>query len=754
MKGFVRNLMRRMTLDEKIGQLNLVNPGGGAVTGVGVNGDIEQKLRNGLIGGVFGNGSVAFLRPLQELAVRESRLGIPLLFGYDVIHGYKTIFPIPLGLSSTWDMALIEKTARIAAAEASAAGIKWTFSPMVDIARDPRWGRVAEGSGEDPYLGARIAEAMVRGYQGSDLAAVDSVFSCLKHFVGYGAVESGRDYNRVDMSDLELHSVYLPPFRAGVKAGAGSVMAAFNCINGIPATAHGALINGTLRGSFNFKGMVVTDYTAINEMIEHGLGDLQTVSALALKAGIDMDMVGEGFLTTLKNSLDDGRIAMRDIDAACRRILESKYRLGLFGDPFKYLDADRERTAMLKPEYRKIARDAAARSCVLLKNTNHVLPLSKFGTIGLIGPLAHDQRNMQGTWAIAANSNDSITLLRGMRDLAGAGAQVLYARGANLSDDPVEVARVNVFEGDAGNTRFTSAYVDPRGPDALLTEALAVAERSDVIVAVLGEAKEHSGESSSRTNLDLPASQKKLLRALSALGKPLVLVTMSGRPLTLEWEYNNVDAMLHTWFGGTEAGNGIADVLFGHHNPSGKLTMSFPRNVGQVPVYMGQRKTGRPSASGDFEKFKSTYLDCPNTPLFPFGFGLSYTQFRYGPVCVSKKTLNGRDDLLLATATVTNTGQHRGDEIAQLYITDPVASITRPVMELKGFQKLSLQPGQVGQAIFEIRTEDLKFFNSKLQSVWEPGDIVIHIGADSAHLQSARVAWNNDHLPKPALRRG
>lgn len=736
MKKFVAALMKKMTLDEKIGQLNLVT-GGATVTGAVVNSGIEKNIRGGKIGGMFGAGSLESIIALQKSAVEKSRLGIPLIFGSDVIHGHKTVFPIPLGLSCTWDMELIKKSARIAALEASADGLKWVFSPMVDISRDPRWGRVAEGAGEDPFLGSRIAEAMVRGYQGDDLAALDTVLACVKHFALYGAAEGGRDYNTVDMSPQKMHETYLPPFLAAIRAGCGSLMTSFNDVNGVPATAHEGLLRDLLRKAWGFDGLIVSDYTGINEMSAHGLGDLKTVSALALKAGIDMDMVGEGFLTTLKQSLKEGKIKKAHIEASCRRVLEAKYQLGLFADPFRYLDPERRAQNTLTPEHRKAARAMAADSCVLLKNANNVLPLEKSGTVALIGPLADDKINLLGTWAVAGNAKDVVSVREAMEK---SGAKILYARGADITDDPALAEKLNCHE--------TTVVIDPRSPEDMIAEAVATARRSDVVVAVVGEAKEHSGEASSRSEIGLPENQKKLVKALLETGKPVVLVTMSGRPLTLEWEDKNIPVILQSWFGGVEAGNGIADILFGDRNPSGKLTATFPRNVGQIPVYYNHKNTGR-TYTGDFKKFTSCYLDVSNEPLYPFGHGLSYTAFDYSPVNVSKTKLRG-EETLTAAVTLKNTGKHAGHEIVQLYITDPVASMTRPVKELKGFQKIFLKPGESKEVSFKIQPEDLKFFNTGLRHDWESGDFIIHIGGSSADVKSATVHWDKAPPEKPS----
>ncbi|HSC40402.1 MAG TPA: beta-glucosidase BglX [Chitinophagaceae bacterium] len=728
MDRFVLALMKKMTLDEKIGQLNLLTPGGGIATGAVVSSDVEKKIRAGSVGGMFGVIGPDKIRQAQELAVTQSRLRIPLLFGSDVIHGHKTIFPIPLGLSCSWDMPLIEKSAHIAATEATADGLCWVFSPMVDIARDPRWGRIAEGAGEDPYLGAQIAKAMVKGYQGDDFSKENTLMACVKHFALYGAAESGRDYNTTDMSRLRMYQDYLAPYKAAIDAGAGSVMSSFNEIDGIPATANKWLLTDLLRKQWGFKGFVVSDYTAVNEMIAHGMGDLQTCSALALKAGLDMDMVGEGFLTTLKKSLAEGKATLQDIDQACRRILEAKYKLGLFADPYRFVNESRPAKEILTPQNRQEARSIAARSFVLLKNERQTLPLKKSGTIALIGPLADNKRNMLGTWSVAGDWQQSITIAQGIKNVAGAGVNILYAKGANISDDSMLVKRTNVF----------GAEIEPetRSPQELIKEAVDAAGKSDVIVAVVGEAADMSGEASSRSDIGLPESQENLLKELAKTGKPLVIVLFNGRPMTLGWENRHADALLDAWFGGTEAGNAIADVLFGQYNPSGKLTTSFPRSVGQVPIYYNHKNTGRPYNGEENAKFKSDYLDIANEPLFPFGYGLSYTGFAYSDIVLSKPSLRPGEKLE-ASVTLSNTGNYDGEETVQLYIRDLAGSVTRPVKELKGFKKVFLKKGESKKLVFSIGTEDLKFYNSSLQYVYEPGDFKIFIGGSSRDTKEA-----------------
>lgn len=720
---FVPELLAKMTLEEKIGQLNLPTSGD-ITTGQANSSNIAKKIEEGKVGGLFNIKSVQKIKEVQKIAVERSRLKIPLLFGMDVIHGYETTFPIPLGLSCTWDMNLIKRSAQIAAHEASADGINWTFSPMVDISRDPRWGRISEGSGEDPYLGSQIAKAMVSGYQGDDLMKNNTILSCVKHFALYGAPEAGRDYNTVDMSKIRMYNDYLPPYKAAVDAGTASVMASFNEIDGIPATGNKWLLTDLLRKDWGFKGFVVTDYTGINEMTDHGMGDLQTVSALALNAGVEMDMVGEGFLTTLQKSLAEGKVTIAQIDRAVTLILNAKYDLGLFHDPYKYCDTNRAKTEIFTSAHRNEARKIAAESLVLLKNEGQLLPLKKSGTIALIGPLAEAKENMAGTWSVATKQENSISLFNGMKSVVGNSAKILYAKGSNLDYDAAYEERATMF----GKT----LHRDQRTNEQLLTEALQIANQSDVIVAALGESAEMSGESSSRTNLEIPKAQKDLLQQLIKTGKPVVLVLFDGRPLVITEENKAVPAILNVWFPGSEAGYAIADVLFGDVNPSGKLSATFPRSVGQVPIYYAAKNTGRPlgNKQGNFEKFRSNYLDERNEPLFPFGFGLSYTSFKYSNLRLSANTMNSNDKLQ-AFVDVTNTGNFDGKEVVQLYIRDLVGSVTRPIKELKGFKKISLKNGETQTVSFEITVEDLKFYNSDLQFVAEPGRFQLFIGTNS-----------------------
>lgn len=735
MDRFLDNLLKRMTLEEKIGQLNLPVTGE-ITTGQAKSSDIATKIKRGEVGGLFNLKGVDKIRDVQHLAVENSRLGIPLLFGMDVIHGYETIFPIPLGLSCTWDIPTIEESARIAAVEASADGISWTFSPMVDISRDPRWGRVSEGSGEDPFLGALIARAMVRGYQGKDMSRNDEIMACIKHFALYGAAEAGRDYNTVDMSRQRMFNDYMLPYQAGVEAGAGSVMASFNEVEGVPATANKWLMTDVLRGAWGFNGFVVTDFTGISEMIEHGIGDLQTVSARAINAGVDMDMVSEGFIGTLKKSVEEGKVSVETVNTACRRILEAKYKLGLFDNPYKYCDLKRPARDIFTKEHRAAARKIAGESFVLLKNEGlsptlaPVLPLSPTGTIAVIGPLANTRSNMPGTWSVAAVLDKSPSLVEGLTEWVGNQGKILYAKGSNLIGDAAYEERATMFG--------RSLNRDNRTDQQLLDEALKIASQADVIVAALGESSEMSGESSSRTNLNLPDVQHTLLEALLKTGKPVVLVLFTGRPLVLNWEQEHVPAILNVWFGGSEAGPAIGDVLFGAVNPGGKLTMTFPKSVGQIPLYYAHKNTGRPLKEGKwFEKFRSNYLDVDNDALYPFGYGLSYTTFRFSDITLNRSSI-GMDNELVASVTVTNTGDRAGSEVVQLYIRDLVSSVTRPVKELKGFEKIYLQPNESRTVRFTIAPEMLKFYNADLKFVAEPGDFDVMIGPDSRNVKTAR----------------
>ena len=723
MNQFIDDLMGKMTLQEKIGQLNLPVTGD-IITGSTVSGDVVGKIRAGQVGGLFNMKGVQSIRALQEVAVKQSRLGIPLIFGMDVIHGYETVFPIPFAMSMSWDMDAIRNSARIASIEATADGICWTFSPMVDICREPRWGRMSEGNGEDPFLGSAICRAMIEGYQGTDLTDKATMMACVKHFALYGAPEAGRDYNTVDMSHVRMFNEFFPPYKAGVEAGAGSYMTSFNVIDYIPATGNRWLMTEVLRDRWGFDGFVVTDYTAISEMIQHGMGNLQEVSALALKAGTDMDMVADGFLGTLEKSLNEGKVTMADIDKACRRILEAKYKLGLFDDPYRYLDAKRAKKEIYTDEHRAAARQLATETFVLLQNKDNVLPLKRTGKIALVGPLANTRANMPGTWSVAAASDRYSTLLEAMRRAVGDKAEVMYAKGCNVCYDA---------ELEKNSTMFGREMRDNRPVDVMRDEALRIANECDVIVAAMGEPSEMSGESSSRSDLSILDAQKDLLMALKATGKPIVLLNFTGRATVMDWEVENIPTILNVWFGGSEAADAICDVVFGDVAPSGKLTVTMPRSVGQIPIYYNHLNTGRPNPKW-FTKFTTNYLDVPNDPLFPFGYGLSYTTFEYSPMTLSSDamTTSGK---ITASVNVTNTGAVEGTEVVQFYIRDMVGSIARPVQELKGFERISLKPGESRTVTFTIDAELLKFYNKDLEYVCEPGQFEAMIGPNSRDVQ-------------------
>lgn len=730
MDRYIDGLMGRMTLEEKIGQLNLPSAGD-ITTGEAKSSDIGGAIVRGEVGGLFNIKGVDKIREVQRVAVEQSRLGIPLIFGMDVIHGYETTFPIPLALTATWNPEAVERAARIAAVEASASGIFWTFSPMVDISRDPRWGRVSEGVGEDPYLGSEMARAMVYGYQGRDNShyADDEIMACVKHYALYGASEAGRDYNTVDMSRQRMYNEYFPPYKAAVDAGVGSVMASFNEVEGIPATANRWLMTDVLRDEWGFDGFVVTDYTGIYEMIAHGIGDMQEVSARALNAGVDMDMVSEGFLRTLKASVDAGKVSEVDIDKACRRILEAKYKLGLFDDPYKYCNSERASKEVYTPAHRAEARRTAAESFVLLKNEGNLLPLKKTARIAVVGPLAQSRENMPGTWSVATDLTKPLTLVEGLQKIAGANAQIVYAKGSNVCYDPEMEKNVTMFGRDIPR--------DGRTDREMIDEALRIAADADVIVAALGETSERSGESSSLADISIPDAQQALLRELADTGKPIVLVLFAGRPMTLEWEAEHIPAILNVWFGGTQAAEAIADVLYGEVNPSGKLPSSFPRSVGQIPLYYNHKNTGRPLMGDRFEKFRSNYLDVANTPLYPFGYGLSYTTFEYGPLTLSSDQMTAEGSIT-ASVSVTNTGARDGAEVVQLYIRDLVGSTTRPVQELKGFEKITLKAGETKKVTFRIDEEMLRFYNHALEFASEAGEFDVMVGGSSNQVQHAK----------------
>ena len=727
MNLFVDNLMNKMTLREKIGQLNLP-VAGNITTGQAKSSDVAAQITRGEVGGLFNLKGVKSIRELQKIAVENSRLHIPLIFGMDVIHGYETVFPIPLALSMTWDPAAVRTSAHLAATEAAADGISWTFSPMVDICRDARWGRMSEGNGEDPYLASVLAKAMVEGYQGTDLSAPNTVMACVKHFALYGAVEAGREYNTADMSHNAMFNYYFPPYKAAADAGAGSFMAAFNTVDGVPATGNRWLLTDVLRKQWGFKGFVVTDYTGISEMQAHGMGDLQQVAAMALNAGVDMDMVAAAFTGTLEKSLQEGKVTEASINQACRRILEAKYKLGLFDDPYRYLDEKRARKEIYSADKRAEARRIAAESFVLLKNDGNMLPLQKKGKIALIGPLANTAANMPGSWSVAAVFSKYKTLLQAMRDAVGSRAEVIYAKGSNICYDK---------ELEARGSMFGREIRDSRSDKEMLDEAVQTARQADVIVAAIGETSEFSGECASRTDLTIFDAQKDLLTALKATGKPVVLVNFSGRPTVMNWENANFPAILNVWFGGSEAGDAICDVLFGDKVPSGRLTVSMPKSVGQIPLYYNHLNTGRPQPEGrPFEKFRSNYIDIDNNPLYPFGYGLSYTTFKYGPMQLDATSMTA-DGQIKVTVPVTNTGSRDADEVVQLYLHDVAASIARPVKELKDFARISLRAGETRNVTFTITADKLKFYNSELQYVCEPGEFQIMVGPNSRDTQTA-----------------
>ena len=739
MNEFVSELMAKMTLEEKIGQMNL-QVAGDIVTGGAVNTDVGAKIKAGQMGGVFNLKGADKIRELQKIAVEQSRLGIPLIIGMDVIHGYETIFPIPLALSCSWDLGAAEQSARIAAREASADGINWTFSPMVDICVDARWGRTAEGNGEDPYLGGLLGAAMVRGFQGGDnpYASADNIMACVKHYALYGAVEAGRDYNTVDMSRGRMFNQYMPPYKACADAGAGSFMSSFNLVDGVPATANGWLINDVLHRLWNYDGFVVTDYGSIGEMLVHGVGgDLQGASAMALQAGTDMDMCSEGFLRTLAKSYQEGRLSMRDIDTACRRVLEAKYKLGLFDNPYKYCDATRRAKDIYTAAHRQAARDIAAETFVLLKNEapagarGKVLPLATAGKIALIGPLADDRANLAGTWCVAYTPERYTTLREAMeRRLAAGGraGQLLYAQGCNVCHDEAEQR--------AGEFGKNIRRVDDGQAKA---EALRIAREADIIVCAMGETADMSGEAACRTRLEMPDAQRELLEELVRVGKPVVLLNFSGRATVLTWEAEHVDAIMNVWFGGSETAEAICDVLFGEKSPSGHLTVTMPQSTGQVPLYYNHLNTGRPVAEGatQFYKYASNYLDVRNDALYPFGYGLSYTTFDYGDVRLSQTEM-GLNGSMKATVSVTNTGNREADEVVQLYIRDLQASVSRPVKELKGFRRIHLKAGETREVTFDITRDQLFFYDSCGREVLEPGEFDVMVGPNSRDVKTAR----------------
>jgi len=721
--AFISNLMKQMTLDEKIGQLRLISIGPEMPREL-----IRKEIAGGNIGGTFNSITRAENRPMQDAAMR-SRLKIPMFFAYDVIHGHRTIFPIPLALASSWDMDAIGQSGRVAAKEAAADSLDITFAPMVDISRDPRWGRSSEGFGEDTYLTSRIAGVMVRAYQGATPSAADSIMASVKHFALYGAVEGGRDYNTVDMSPVKMYQDYLPPYRAAIDAGAGGVMVALNSINGIPATANTWLMNDLLRKDWGFKGLAVSDHGAIFELIKHGVArDGREAAKLAIKAGIDMSMNDTLYGKELPGLLKSGEIEQKDIDNAVREVLAAKYDMGLFKDPYLRIGKAEDDPADTYAEsrlHRAEAREVARRSLVLLKNHNETLPLKKDAKIALVGPLAKAPIDMMGSWAAAGRPAQSVTLFDGMSSVIGDKANLIYARGANITGDKKVLDYLNFLNFDA-----PEVVDDPRPANVLIDEAVKAAKDADVIVAAVGESRGMSHESSSRTDLNIPETQRELIRALKATGKPLVLVLMNGRPLTILEENQSADAILETWFSGTEGGNAIADVLFGDYNPSGKLPVTFPRSVGQIPTYYNHLSIGRPFTPGKPGNYTSQYFDDTTGPLFPFGYGLSYTTFALSDMALSSTTLNASGKLD-ASVMVKNTGKRDGETVVQLYIQDVTGSMIRPVKELKNFQKIMLKAGEQKVVHFTITEEDLKFYNAQLKYAAEPGKFNVQIGLDS-----------------------
>lgn len=731
MDKFVDDLLSKMTIEEKIGQLNL-HSAAGFISALKVTEEDEnvKMLRAGQLGGLYGTGNVEYLTEIQKIAL-ESGHGIPLIFGMDVIHGHETVMPIPLAMSTSWNMQLIEDATRIAAKEASALGINWVFSPMVDIARDARWGRIAEGGGEDPYLGGEIAKAYVYGYQGRDQKYDENdVMACVKHYALYGAAEAGRDYNTVNLGRQEILNGYMNPYKAAAQAGAGSYMSSFNEFEGIPATMNSFLMDDLLRKAWGFDGFIVSDATAVLEEVAHGIGDLQEVSARSLKAGLDMDMNSDGFVGTLKKSLDEGKVSKADIDRACRRILEAKYKLGLFEDPFKYLKPERNSTDVYTKENRDFSRKVAQECQVLLKNDG-VLPLKKNAKIAVVGPLANDGSSMAGTWTMSSHAAESVTILQGIKDAVTNPANVSYAEGSwifldrELEED-VKYGMMKTFVPD-----YPTPPLHTVPQERLIAEAVSKARAADVVVACVGEIPALNGEGSSRADISIPDAEVELLKALKATGKPIVLVLTTGRPLTLVWEDENMNAILNTWSEGSEAGHAIADVLFGDVNPSAKLTTSFPRMVGQLPLYYNHKNTGRPHPDyAPYKKFTSCYIDVVNAPLYPFGYGLSYTTFEYSEpkLSASEMSLGGN---VKVSVDVKNTGSMDGKEIVQLYIHDIYATSTRPVKELKGFQKVDIKAGETKTVEFTLTAEDLSYYNHDLQWVCESGDFEIMVGPNS-----------------------
>lgn len=748
MDAYVSKLMAKMTVEEKLGQLSM--PGAGGIeTGLAKNSDVAQKIREGKVGAILNLKGADAIRELQQIAVEESRLGIPMIFCMDVIHGYETVYPIPLALSCSWDMEGIEKSASVAACEASADGISLTYSPMIDVCHDARWGRISEGSGEDPYLGGRIAAAMVRGYQGSDLKSDHTIMACMKHFALYGAPIAGREYHTVDMSRYYMFNEYLQPYKAAVEAGVGSAMASFNTVDGIPAHGNYWLLTELLRNQWGFKGFVMADYTGVEEIFDNGgAADHTEAGIISLHAGNDMDMVSEVF-PNLTEAYNEGRVDIKDIDRACRLVLEAKYKLGLFDDPYRYCDPERRAKEILSPEHREHARRMARESMVLLKNEGNLLPLQKKGTIALIGPLANTRPNMSGTWAVAAVPEHYKTVKEGFESaLEGTGAKLLYAQGCNLMYDA---------EAEKIATMYGRAIRDSRTPEAMRAEALAIARQADVIVLAMGEASEMSGECSSRVDIETPSSQHDLMVELKKLNKPMVLLHFAGRPTVINWENDNIDAILEDWFCGSETADAAADLIFGDYSPSGRLTTSMPRHVGQLPYSYRQFKTSRPmperedfTVEDGFIKFLCCYADVKHSPLFPFGYGLSYTTFSYSDLTLSAAEAKV-GEAVKATVTVTNTGKMAADEVVQLYIRDMVALPVRPMKELRGFERIHLEPGESRTVEFTIDNEVLGYYKVDISKgmdqqrmtaqnwVVDPGEFRIMVGHDSDHVKAAML---------------
>lgn len=708
----IDSIIRLMTLEEKLGQLNQIGGTWYDTKTERLNEEQTAMLKRGEIGSFLGITGAAETGRIQRMVMEQSRMKIPVLFGYDIIHGYSTITPIPLAEASSWNPELVERSAHIAAVEGAAIGIHWTYAPMVDIARDPRWGRIAEGSGEDPHLGSAMAAARVRGFQGKDLLQYGSLLACAKHFAAYGGAEAGRDYNTVDLSERTLREIYLPPYKAAIDAGAWTLMSAFNEIGGVPASGSGWLMTDLLRKEWGFTGLVVSDYTAIMELMNHRIAkDSTEAGIVGLSSGVDIDMVSRIYLRKLAAAVRSGALAESIVDEAVRRVLRVKFVYGLFDDPYRNARPEKEKELLLTKEHREVSRAMAQQSIVLLKNEKELLPLAKnTKTIALIGPLAGNdhRRDLVGTWAWAQKPEHVVSVIDGITAKLPKGTTLLYDKGCEIESD--------------------SGY--------RADKAVAAAKKADVIIAVLGEAQRHSGEAASRSDLDLPGRQRELLKALKATGKPIVLVVMNGRPLTLPWEAENIPAIVESWHLGVEAGNALADVLFGDYNPSGKLPVTFPRNLGQIPLYYNHKSTGRPLVPTD--KYTSRYLDVPNTPLFPFGHGLSYTTFQYGPVNVSAPSIK-RDQSFTVTVEVTNAGKRAGEEVVQMYLRDDVATVTRPVKELKGFRKIMLQPGEKTAVSFTVTPDDLAFYGLDMKRTVEPGTFTVFIGGNSVDGQKAVV---------------